>query len=49
MKTVYIAMSADLLTPNHVAIIQEARTLGQVVVGLLTDSAVAGCWRRAIC
>ena len=45
MKTVYIAMSADLLTPNHVAIIQEARTLGQVVVGLLTDSAVAGYQR----
>jgi hypothetical protein len=24
MKTVYIAMSADLITPNHVSIIQEA-------------------------
>jgi phosphoenolpyruvate phosphomutase len=45
MKTVYIAMSADLLTPNHVAIIQEARTLGEVTVGLLTDSAVAGYQR----
>ena len=29
MKTVYIAMSADLFTPNHVKIIQEARTLGE--------------------
>ena len=39
MKTVYIAMSADLITPNHVNIIQEAGTLGEVVIGLLTDSA----------
>ena len=45
MKTVYIAMSADLVTPSHVNIIQEARTLGEVVIGLLTDSAVAGYQR----
>ncbi len=45
MKTVYIAMSADLVTPAHVSIIQEARTLGEVVIGLLTDSAVAGYQR----
>ncbi len=46
MKTVYIAMGADLITPGHVSFIQEARTLGdEVVVGLLTDSAVAGCQR----
>jgi phosphoenolpyruvate mutase len=45
MKTVYIAMSADLVTPSHVAIIKEARTLGEVVIGLLTDSAVAGYQR----
>ena len=45
MKTVYIAMSADLITPSHVNIIQEARTLGEVVIGLLTDSAVAGYQR----
>jgi len=45
MKTVYIAMSADLITPNHVSIIQEARRLGEVVVGLLVDSAVAGYQR----
>ena len=42
MKTAYVAMSADLITPSHVNIIQEARTLGEVVIGLLTDSAVAG-------
>jgi phosphoenolpyruvate mutase len=45
LKTVYIAMSADLITPAHVEIIQEARTLGEVVIGLLTDSAVAGYQR----
>ncbi len=45
MKTVYIAMSADLITPNHVNIIQEARRLGEVVIGLLIDSAIAGYQR----
>ena len=45
MKTVYIAMSADLITPSHVHIIQEARTLGEVVIGLLIDSAIAGYQR----
>jgi phosphoenolpyruvate phosphomutase len=45
LKTVYIAMSADLLTPNHVSIIQEARALGEVVIGLLIDSAIAGYQR----
>ena len=46
MKTVYIAMSADLITPNHVSIIQEASRLGDVVIGLLIDSAVAGYQRQ---
>jgi phosphoenolpyruvate phosphomutase len=45
MKTVYIAMSADLVTPGHVQLIQEAGKLGEVVIGLLTDSAVAGYQR----
>jgi phosphoenolpyruvate mutase len=45
MKTVYIAMSADLITPSHVSIIKEARELGEVTIGLLTDSAVAGYQR----
>jgi phosphoenolpyruvate phosphomutase len=38
-------MSADLITPNHVSIIQEARALGEVVIGLLIDSAIAGYQR----
>lgn len=45
MKKVYIAMSADLITPSHVHIIEQARELGDVVIGLLTDSAVAGFQR----
>ncbi len=45
MKTVYIAMSADLITPNHVNMIQEAKLLGEVVIGLLIDSAIAGYQR----
>jgi len=38
-------MSADLITPSHVSIIKEARALGEVTIGLLTDSAVAGYQR----
>ena len=45
MKTVYIAMSADLLTPSHVSLIQEARAIGEVIVGLLIDSAIASYQR----
>jgi len=45
MKTVYIAMSADLITPGHESIIQEARAMGEVVIGLLIDSAIAGYQR----
>jgi phosphoenolpyruvate mutase len=45
MKTVYIAMSADVITPSHVNLIQEARMMGDVVVGLLIDSAIASYQR----
>ena len=41
MKTVYVAMSADLMHPGHINIIREASKLGNVVVGLLTDQAIA--------
>ncbi len=40
-KTVYVAMSADLVHPGHLNIIQVARKYGDVVVGLLTDAAIA--------
>jgi len=41
MKKVYVAMSADLIHPGHLNIINEARKLGEVILGLLTDEAIA--------
>lgn len=40
-KTAYIGMSADLIHPGHLNIIKEAAKLGEVIVGLLTDKAIA--------
>ncbi|CAN1534810.1 PrpB PEP phosphonomutase and related enzymes [Methylophilaceae bacterium] len=39
--TVYVGMSADLVHPGHLNIIKKAAQLGEVVVGLLTDKAIA--------
>ena len=47
MKKIYIGMSADLLHPGHLNIINEARKIldenggGEIIIGLLTDSAIA--------
>jgi len=41
MKTVYVGMVADVIHPGHLNIINEAKILGMVIVGLLTDEAVA--------
>ncbi len=40
-KKVYVGMSADLIHPGHLNIIKEAKKLGSVTIGLLTDSAIA--------
>lgn len=40
-KTVYVGMSADLIHPGHLNIIEKARGLGTVTIGLLTDKAIA--------
>ena len=40
-KVVYIGMSADLVHPGHLNIIEKGRSLGKVIVGLLTDKAIA--------
>ncbi len=40
-KLVYVGMSADLVHPGHLNVIRHASALGEVVVGLLTDEAVA--------
>ena len=41
MKTVYVAMSADLIHPGHINVIRVASKLGKVTVGLLTDVAIS--------
>ena len=40
-KTVYVGMSADMIHPGHLNIIKEASKLGTVIVGVLTDAAIA--------
>ena len=40
-ELVYVGMSADLVHPGHINVIRKAAELGEVVVGLLTDEAVA--------
>jgi phosphoenolpyruvate phosphomutase / 2-hydroxyethylphosphonate cytidylyltransferase len=40
-KTVYVGMSADLIHPGHINILKKAASLGDVIVGLLTDEAIA--------
>lgn len=41
MKTVYIAMSADIIHHGHINIIKEGNKLGNVIVGILTDEVIA--------
>ena len=47
MVKIYVGMSADLLHPGHMNIINEARKLleekggGELIIGLLTDKAIA--------
>ena len=40
-KTVYIAMSADVIHNGHINIINEGAKYGEVIIGLLTDEAIA--------
>jgi phosphoenolpyruvate mutase len=40
-KTIYVGMSADLIHPGHLNILFEASKYGDVIVGLLTDEAIA--------
>ncbi|MCK4889703.1 MAG: isocitrate lyase/phosphoenolpyruvate mutase family protein, partial [Candidatus Aminicenantes bacterium] len=41
MKKVYVGMSADLIHTGHLNIIKEAGKYGDVIVGVLTDKAIA--------
>jgi cytidyltransferase-related domain len=40
-KIVYIGMSADLIHPGHLNVINTGKKLGRVIIGLLTDEAIA--------
>jgi len=40
-KRVYLGMTVDVLHHGHINIIEEARKYGDIVIGLLTDAAVA--------
>ena len=48
MKTVYIAMSADIIHHGHINIIKEGNRLGNVIVGVLTDEVIASYKRFPI-
>lgn len=41
MKKVYVGMSADLIHPGHLNIINEARKYAEVIIGLLIDESIA--------
>lgn len=41
VPSVYVGMSADLIHPGHINILERAAELGEVTVGLLTDAAIA--------
>ena len=40
-KIVYVGLSADILHEGHINIIKTANKYGDVIVGLLTDQAIA--------
>ena len=48
MKKVYVAMSADIIHQGHLNVINEAKKLGDVIVGLHTDDVIRGYWRNPI-
>ena len=41
IKSVYVGMSADLVHPGHLNVLNTAVKYGEVTVGLLTDAAIA--------
>lgn len=40
-KIVYVGMSADIIHPGHLNVLHEAQKYGKVIVGVLTDEAIA--------
>ena len=41
-KTVYLCFSTDIIHGGHIAIIRKAQRLGKLIIGILSDEAVAG-------
>ncbi len=41
MKTIYLGLTADIIHPGIINILKEAQKHGEVMIGLLTDSAIA--------
>ena len=39
-KKVYIGITADVLHHGHMKLLEKARKYGEIIIGLLTDSAV---------
>lgn len=48
MKQVYVAMSADIIHQGHLNVLNEAKKLGNVIVGLHTDDVIRGYWRNPV-
>ena len=48
MKMVYVGMAGDLIHHGHINILNKASQLGLVIVGLLTDEAIASYKRIPI-
>jgi len=48
MKTIYVGMCADLIHHGHINIIKTASEYGFVVVGLLSDEAIATYKRPSV-
>ena len=40
-KTVYMCMSTDVIHGGHIAIINKAKKLGKLIIGVLSDEAVS--------
>ena len=40
-KTIYVALSADFIHAGHINVLNKAMELGDIVIGLLTDEAIA--------
>ncbi len=47
-KKAYVALSVDFIHPGHLNIINQARKYGYVIIGLLTDKAIASYKRLPI-